>query len=91
MNIPLALHSAKEWDRGRCGALYTFFTEQMVVDVEHRRRLIVEICLEIYWLSRMLKMSNPYSDGDITYTDKDMFCLKNLLEAAQMLEYQDKV
>jgi hypothetical protein len=83
MDIPRALNSAKEWDRGRGGALCTFFTERMVIDIKHRRKLIVEICVEIYWLKNVLK------DENVTYSDVDMAGLRNLLEVAQVLEYQD--
>ena len=91
MDIPRALLSAQEWDRMRGGALYTFFTERMVVDVEHRRKLIVEICYEIHWLKNMLKIANPYRENNVVYTNTDMISLENLLLVVQNLEYQDKV
>jgi hypothetical protein len=83
MNIPQAMTTAKQWNRGRRGALGKLLRANMIVDDVHRVRLVVEVLYEMDWLERRLKDHNPYQDGRTTYTLKDLTALKNLLEVVR--------
>jgi hypothetical protein len=95
MDIPRALRTTKQWNRGRRGALGKLLRNKMIVDDVHRVRLVVEVLYEQSWLEHKLMVSNPFSDGRVTYGSKDVVDLKNLLEvvlempAGELLDGRD--
>jgi len=83
MNIAKALYTAKEWNRRTInGPLYKFIFNKTIVDIEHRRELIVRICYEMWWLQKV-----GLKDDRSRYSQQDVIDLNNLLTVVQNMEY----
>jgi len=81
MDVRRAIRTATAWGRGEEGrALTQLARKKIIVDEQHRFRLICEVVMERQWLRDHLKSDETYESGKYSQEDYvDFDCLLDVI------------